>query len=87
MKNKQPARKVIFGIMLMLLISGCSLHQPTIKEPPVVPTGFQHQNAGNAVKMPIDPWWQSFNDPQLSHLIATAFAGNLDLDQDSARYQ
>jgi len=87
MMRKFPAVKKIFCTLFIFILTGCTFFQPTIKKVPPVPAGFQHQAGGKAAIMPIDPWWQSFNDPQLSHLIDAAFAGNLDLDQAFARYQ
>ncbi len=87
MRKTSPTVKNLFFLLLTLVVSGCALFPPTIKEPPPVPAAFQHQAADNAAALPIEPWWRSFNDPQLDQLITAAFAGNLELEQAFARYQ
>ncbi len=87
MTEKSSAAKKFIFLLFIFATSGCSFFQPTIKEAPPVPDAFQHQAAGKAAALPIEPWWQSFNDPQLDQLITAAFAGNLELEQAFARYQ
>jgi NodT family efflux transporter outer membrane factor (OMF) lipoprotein len=69
---------------LLLLLAGCSLHQPTRVDPPAIPAGYL-EPAGATPGEPLQRWWQEFRDPALNHLMEELFSGNLQLDQVYAR--
>ncbi|MGY4494819.1 efflux transporter outer membrane subunit [Pseudomonas sp. TE3610] len=67
-------RRITALLLLISLVQGCTLG-PDFKAPKAdLPARWQ------AVDGRVNPqWWASFNDPQLSALMAQALAGNLDL--------
>lgn len=68
------SRRCLALLLVMTALQGCTLG-PNFKRPaPQLPSHW-HAASGE-----VDlHWWDSFNDPQLSALIAQARAGNLDL--------
>jgi NodT family efflux transporter outer membrane factor (OMF) lipoprotein len=72
----------LFGIVAFLLTSGCLTVGPDYVAPEVkVPDAWQ-QKAEEGLKQgpaDIDKWWDRFNDPVLTGLIAEAREENLDL--------
>jgi len=78
-------RIVLTGCMLMLL-AGCSLHQPSRIEPPPLPSAYLEQGGASAGE-PLQQWWFAFHDPQLEQLMNELFAGNLQLEQAYARLE
>lgn len=85
MSSKWLTGKIILGVFLFVLVTGCALFQPGRKQATTVPAAFQHQTAGDTSIGNLEPWWQALNDPPLNRLIETAFKQNLDLDQAFAR--
>jgi multidrug efflux system outer membrane protein len=69
----------------VLLLSACIEATPPPALPPGdVPAAFE-QARSNAPIWPTPDWWQGFGDAQLTQLMATAIANNLDLVQAAAR--
>ncbi len=82
-------RALTFGILIGL--GGCTVG-PDYKAPaaPGVPAWKDAAGHDPAVSQFTDPdprWWKAFCDPMLSELIATAIAGNLDLQQAVLRVE
>ena len=74
------------ALMSILFIAGCSLHNPTKVTLPVEPPaayleGYSAEPGG----LPVDQWWQAFNDDHLNLLMTEMFAHNLELVQSFAR--
>lgn len=73
----------ISGIALLLagtlLLSGCSsLTRSEFQAPPVeIPDSWQSRTLADQTQL--DPWWQSFRDPELNRLIEQALNSNNDL--------
>ncbi len=75
--------------LIAALLSGCAVgpnYQPPVTN---LPDHFQHaMNAGEpatSAQPELSTWWQGFNDPVMTRVIATALAQNLDLEQAAAR--
>lgn len=94
MNDRGPGPQIA-PLAVAMLLAGCavgpnyhppapmSLGVPSAYAPPVT-------TAGGSSVAPISPvdlanWWQQFNDPVLSSLIATATAENLQIAQSAAR--
>ncbi len=76
-------RKVapIFGIMLVMLVAGCTVG-PDYERPQLeVPSQWtpQEQSQANASTQVLQQWWRVLNDPILDRLIEAAALGNLDI--------
>ncbi|KFZ36049.1 RND transporter [Shewanella mangrovi] len=61
------------------LLSGCGMLTRSEFEPPQldIPNSWQQTQVANAVKL--DPWWQSFQNPELNTLIKDVLTHNSDL--------
>jgi len=72
----------------VLLLTGCSMHQPQeVGLPAELPEQYLEQpSAVNKTASP-ERWWLSFNDPQLDLLMNELFAENLQLAQAFARLE
>lgn len=68
------------------LVSACALHVPADRlDPPVaLPTTFRGAG-GDASDAVVASWWTTFGDPTLNRLVASALAGNLDVQAAWAR--
>ena len=77
----------LVGIVL-LAVSGCSLHEPTHATVPVEPPSsyraHQEEERSNA---PVERWWLAFQDPGLNRLMEQLFRQNLELTQLIARLE
>ncbi len=87
--TRSGRRALTFGILIGL--GGCTVG-PDYKAPeaPGVPAWKDAAGRDPAVSQFTDPdphWWKAFGDPMLSELIATAIAGNLDLQQAVLRVE
>ena len=74
------------ALISILFIAGCSLHNPTRVTLPVEPPaayleGYSAEPGG----LPVDQWWQAFDDDHLNLLMTEMFAHNLELVQSFAR--
>jgi len=78
--------KNIAIILLLLLISGCSLvhkHEPdTLK--PTLPAEFPYQQK-DISEYSLDRWWENFKNENLNSFMAKVFSGNFDIKQAVAR--
>ncbi|NIQ96818.1 MAG: efflux transporter outer membrane subunit, partial [Desulfuromonadales bacterium] len=73
------------GAALLLVLAGCSLHRP---QPVTLPVDLPQQfSAETSLPLPIDRWWEMFDDERLNALMEEAFAANLDISQAIARLQ
>ena len=78
-------RNVIVALVTFSSIMvGCSPFTPDVRQSPteVLPRTFSLYT-GEAE--PMQQWWESFDDPQLNNLIATALAGNFTIKEAWAR--
>lgn len=73
------------NLALLMLLAGCSLHQPTRVEPFSPPATYLE--ADDSAGEPLQRWWLEFNDPVLNRLMDELFAGNLQLEQAFARLE
>ena len=64
---------------LVLTVGACATPTPDALKPTDVPPGFSEQAPQGAPVWPNADWWKGFNNDELSGLIATAQADNLDL--------
>ncbi len=83
MSLKLEGRLFAVTLLALITLSGCVLHRPqTASLPGPMPASFQGETDAG---VPIDRWWERFNDPLLNALMAEAFRGNPDLAQAYAR--
>ena len=76
------------AVLVVMLLSGCSLHQPAKVELPVdVPPAYLENQSTDVPGLPVDQWWLAFNDEHLDLLMDELFAHNLDLTQAIARLE
>jgi NodT family efflux transporter outer membrane factor (OMF) lipoprotein len=68
-----------------ILLAGCAASPPPALPQGDVPAAFQQAVPSNAPLWPAADWWRSFDDAQLSALMAAAQVNNLDLAQAAAR--
>lgn len=75
-----------FSMLVLLAISGCSVHEPTPVSLPVDPPPryLEHQEQGIS-KAPSGRWWLAFQDEKLNSLMEELFRQNLELTQLVAR--
>lgn len=77
--------KTVPVIFVALLLSGCTVHRQQAIEPPgSVPGSFVRQPGPQAEALPMERWWETFEDENLSALMEKSFDGNLDLAQSFA---
>ncbi len=71
-----------------LLLTGCQVHDPIRASLPVEPPPayLGPQSVGRA-GLPVEQWWQAFNDAQLNLLMNELFVNNLELTQAIARIE
>lgn len=71
--------KLSSAALCVLLVTGCSSFTRTAFIPPAVeiPASWQSVSINQQVKL--DPWWQSFNNPELNQLIEQVLKTNNDL--------
>jgi len=74
-------------ILLALFLFACSPHR-TQKAPLPGPLPENYvADGGVNFEMPVERWWEQFQDPLLDSLMTEAFARNLDLEQAHARLE
>ena len=72
----------------MLFIAGCTLYHPTKVTLPVdLPPEYLENHAAGKTGLPVEQWWQAFNDEHLNLLMAEFFTHNLELLQSFARLE
>jgi NodT family efflux transporter outer membrane factor (OMF) lipoprotein len=77
----------IGALTLLLLVSGCSPHQPQAKRGMmVVPDVFVESSGVEKRSLP-EKWWTVFEDEKLDTLMEELFAENLDLEKGFARLE
>jgi NodT family efflux transporter outer membrane factor (OMF) lipoprotein len=79
MINSPVTLTCIKGLLSILLLTSCSSLTHTEFEQPkvIIPASWQSLNVTEQVKL--DPWWESFKDPELNKLIAQVLLTNNDL--------
>ena len=75
-------------LLIILLVTGCSLHEPTKVELSVdPPVEYLENQAADESGLSVEQWWQVFNDEQLNLLMTELFDQNLELTQAIARLE
>jgi NodT family efflux transporter outer membrane factor (OMF) lipoprotein len=88
----QPRRTPVAlacGALLLALLGGCTVGPDFQRPQPVLPDQYSRHAATAAATAPSAaeaPFWQHFNDPQLTALVEQALAANGDLRVALARY-
>ncbi len=78
----------LVALLTTLLITGCSLHNPTKVKLSVDPPPEYLENLAAAEHgLPVDQWWLAFNDEHLNLLMAELFDQNLEIVQAIARLE
>ena len=77
-------RLVIMLTVVGILLTACSLFTQTMPMAPAetLPRTFSLYTGETE---PDQHWWESFNDPELNHLVSTALTGNFSLQEAWAR--
>ncbi len=77
-----------FFFLIVLLLSGCSLHQATVVNlSDELPTQYLESSTVATSNPALDRWWLVFKDEQLNQLMQELFAQNLELAQAYARLE
>ncbi len=72
-------------VFIIMLSAGCAVYSPQSAAPPFpVPTSFSEQNSPG---VPVERWWEVFDDPELNLLMEEAFSGNPDMMQAYERFE
>ncbi len=80
-------RKVLFILLLGVVISSCGPKAPTPKASlPALPAQYKALSF-KEVKTVFGPWWESFKDPTLNHLVEKLLSQNYDLKEEAARVE
>jgi len=75
-------------ILLLLVLTGCSIKAPQPVEPGITMPARYHNDTQEVPGSPtVVPWWLQFEDPFLDRMMTQLFAGNLALEQGLARLQ
>ena len=75
-------------LLIILLVTGCSLHEPTKVELSVdPPVEYLENQAVDESGLSVERWWQVFNDEKLNLLMTELFDQNLELTQAIARLE
>lgn len=78
-------RKILLSTIAAICLAGCA-DVPAPQLPAGdIPSAFEQAGSRNAPLWPAQDWWTGFSDVQLSALMTTAKANNLDIAQASAR--
>ena len=79
--------KLIFAVLFLVLLAGCSVG-PDYREPKLaVPASWQEAQQKGVEIRPVEMtrWWTTFNDPLLNSLVERAVQSNFDLRIAEAR--
>ncbi|GAB4183537.1 MAG: efflux transporter outer membrane subunit [Geothermobacteraceae bacterium] len=79
--------KQLMVLLTLLILVGCSLHQPARVEPPKGMPGAFSKGASAAGGPVASPWWRPFGDEQLDALLDRLFRSNLQLESGFARLE
>ena len=71
--------------VLALILTGCSTSPPVAMKASEMPGAFTAPMTPGAPETISTEWWKSFSNPEMTDLVTTAQANNLDLAQASAR--
>ncbi len=79
--------KIVMGLILLGLLSGCGVHHSTVPElPGPLPENFTGAGTVPDFSEP-GRFWEQFSDPQLNDLESTALDGNFSIKQAMARHE
>ncbi len=78
-------RRAILCTGIAFCLAGCADTPPPQLPPGDIPPAFEQIDRGRAPLWPAPDWWNGFGSAQLSKLMATAQANNLDIIQSAAR--
>lgn len=78
---------ILLLLAVAFLTNACAVGPDYVRPDPPLPSGWQTDPAGFAVVpgAPVGRWWDAFDDPELSSLVARATAANKDLVLATAR--
>ncbi len=76
----------VLKLFCILLLAGCSVHQPTAEKFGHTPESYNTQVA-DVERQASGRWWLSFNDLALNSLMERCFTENLDLEMALARLE
>ncbi|MEW5736470.1 MAG: efflux transporter outer membrane subunit [Thermodesulfobacteriota bacterium] len=85
---QRTMRRALF-VMLLAACCGCSL-SPAYKrpDPPFsVPEKYEHASGPEEAAAWPEPWWQGFDDPELTRFVSRALSRNLDAAAAAARVE
>ncbi len=78
-------RRVLLSTAAAICLAGCADVPPPQLPVSDIPPAFEQAGGKNVPLWPAQDWWNGFGDAQLSALMTTARANNLDVAQASAR--
>jgi NodT family efflux transporter outer membrane factor (OMF) lipoprotein len=77
--------KISAAVLSLAVFAGCTLHHPQrIDLPVILPDSFIEDSETD---VPVERWWETFEDEKLNQLMEEAFSSNLDLAQAYARLE
>lgn len=81
--------RCLLPAVVLLAVTGCTLHQPTQATLPVTPPPIylEQQREGGTSDAAAGRWWLVFQDEQLNRLMNELFRQNLELTQAVARLE
>ncbi|MDE2135722.1 MAG: efflux transporter outer membrane subunit [Alphaproteobacteria bacterium] len=82
-----PIFRAASVVVLVLVTAGCSTTPPVLMKSEELPKAFTAPMAQGAQQPVTMGWWKDYASPELSSLVETAQAGNLDLAAAAARVQ
>jgi multidrug efflux system outer membrane protein len=84
--KRLPYFLAVFTVWIALAVVSCSPFEPSLRETPeeLVPDGFAGRHADGE---PLNRWWDSFGDTQLTSLVEEALGGNFSLKVSWARLE
>lgn len=85
---KRKTVYIVIGYLLVMGLSGCSMHQPKPLKPEIdMPPSFGSAGGYATAAMSEICWWTAFQDDVLNSLMQRCFAGNQSLAQSAAKLQ
>lgn len=77
----------LLAFSALLVLASCAAHDVDGNRAPLITPNKDTYTLGNSQPLSQQPWYQSFNDPNLDALIESGFASNLNIAQSVARYE
>jgi NodT family efflux transporter outer membrane factor (OMF) lipoprotein len=86
--RRGTATRIAVVVWPLIAVTGCMMIGPDYNQPATpVATGWLGHDTGviGPESEPIGPWWETFNDPILTHLVVVAYQYNPSLQAAGAR--